>query len=185
MHNYLDYCQYCQRVLDFLHLGLRARAAMLHGGIVLCLVIGFSSSNSRIVELVRTYITVGPTEDHGGHQSVGNLHGTQLWDDVLSEEGLALISGVTKIYASKQHPKEDKSWWPKHSVWHISGMYTGIWNPKNEDWFQERLKDICDRCAVPLNSREWRSTLGQYRACGKLAKAADAASITVFDSHLH
>ncbi|KAI0747743.1 hypothetical protein C8Q80DRAFT_1074198, partial [Daedaleopsis nitida] len=79
------------------------------------------------------------------------------WDDILLEEKTALICGVTKVYMKQMNQKEDKYWWPKHTTWCTSGMYTGIWNTKNEDWFRKRLKDICEGLAVPLNSREWRS----------------------------
>lgn len=63
-------------------------------------------------------------------------------------------------------------------------MYTGIWNPRNEQWFQKRLKDIRDGEAFPMNTRDWRSALGMYRQCRQLAKALDVASTNVVDRHL-
>ncbi|RDX40117.1 hypothetical protein OH76DRAFT_1305915, partial [Lentinus brumalis] len=52
---------------------------------------------------------------------------------------------------------EDLSWWPKPTTWASSGMYTGIWNPWNEDWFQKRLSGIRNGTAQPMNASSWRS----------------------------
>ncbi|KAI0739237.1 hypothetical protein C8Q80DRAFT_1113098, partial [Daedaleopsis nitida] len=106
-------------------------------------------------------------------------------DDMLSEEELGLISGVTKVYtATQRNQTEEQSWWPKHSVWRTSGMYTGIWNPRNKQWFQKWLKDIREGRASPLNTRDWRSALGMYRQCAKLAELFDENTTKVVDRWL-
>ncbi|KAI0704018.1 hypothetical protein C8Q76DRAFT_600356, partial [Earliella scabrosa] len=78
-------------------------------------------------------------------------------DDRLTEEELDVMSGVTRIYTEQDNQLEDRSWWPKHNVWRTSGMYTGIWTPKNEHWFQTRLAEIRRGGVGPMNVRQWRS----------------------------
>ena len=66
----------------------------------------------------------------------------------------------------------------------MSGMYTGIWTPWNEEWFRTRLRDIANGTAAPMNTRKWRSALGQYRPCAKLVEATNARSAGVLDQYL-
>ncbi|KAI0754681.1 hypothetical protein C8Q80DRAFT_1095010, partial [Daedaleopsis nitida] len=42
---------------------------------------------------------------------------------------------------------EEQSWWPKPSLWQTSGVYTGVWNARNEHWFQKWLNNIRHGCA--------------------------------------
>ena len=63
-------------------------------------------------------------------------------------------------------------------------MFTGIWTPKNEHWFQTRLQEIRRGEAGPMNVRRWRSAIAQYRPCGRLADIVDAHSRQVLEQHL-
>ena len=63
-------------------------------------------------------------------------------------------------------------------------MYTGLWTPWNEQWFQSRLADIQSGKAWPMNVRKWKSALGQYRPCAKLVEAANIASEKILDAYL-
>ena len=60
-------------------------------------------------------------------------------------------------------------------------MYTGIWTPWNEEWFQTRMRDIFNGTARPMNVREWKSALRQFNGCAKLADAMDKCSAAVFE----
>ncbi|KAI0753012.1 hypothetical protein C8Q80DRAFT_1097013, partial [Daedaleopsis nitida] len=76
------------------------------------------------------------------------------------------------------------SWWLKPSIWGTTGMYMGIWNPQNKQWFQNRLKEIKAGSTGLMKMREWRYMLGQYRPCGKLAKIVNAMSSEIIDKNL-
>ncbi|KAI0716824.1 hypothetical protein C8Q76DRAFT_570390, partial [Earliella scabrosa] len=80
-------------------------------------------------------------------------------DDALTEMEMDIICGVNKVYSdtAQFNQQEDRSWWPKQNIWRRSGMYTGIWTPWNEEWFQTRSRDIRAGRAVPLNVRQWKS----------------------------
>ena len=60
-------------------------------------------------------------------------------------------------------------------------MYTGLWTPKNEEWFLHRLQDMKDGRVSPMNVQRWRSSLGQHRKCAKLADVVDELSTLHLD----
>ncbi|TFK77648.1 hypothetical protein K466DRAFT_439619, partial [Polyporus arcularius HHB13444] len=78
-------------------------------------------------------------------------------DNVLTPAEADILCGVCRVYGQQRNQCEDLSWWPKPTTWASSGMYTGIWNPWNEDWFQKRLSGIRDGTAQPMNASSWRS----------------------------
>jgi hypothetical protein len=54
------------------------------------------------------------------------------------------------------------SWFPKASTWEVSGWNHGYWTADNEQWYQNRLRNIREG-AGPKSAREWRSFLAEIR----------------------
>ena len=63
-------------------------------------------------------------------------------------------------------------------------MYTSIWTPWNEEWFRTRLRDIRNGTGTPMNTRKWRSALGQYRPCAKLVEDMNTRCEEVLDRYI-
>lgn len=57
---------------------------------------------------------------------------------------------------------EDRSWFPKASIWRLSGYNHGYWTADNEQWYQNRLHEI-EAGSAPKNSREWTAALKTIR----------------------
>ena len=49
----------------------------------------------------------------------------------------------------------DLSWWPKISAWDGSIYDVGCWSPASEAWFQNRLANIEDNKAWPIQAGKW------------------------------
>lgn len=62
-------------------------------------------------------------------------------------------------------------------------MYTGIWNPWNEDWFQKRLSGIRNGTAQPMNASSWRSALRMFQNTRTLSLRVSHLSIAVEECH--
>ncbi|KAI0735669.1 hypothetical protein C8Q76DRAFT_611425 [Earliella scabrosa] len=181
----MDYRQYCRQRLDLLRSGPHLRAALLHGGIIWRLAMEMAGEYSGNLDLLRSYLELGPSEESGCHRIIIQDGQTTYVDDGLSDYEVDAICGVNHVYTGKYTGvEEDQSWWPKPSIWSTSGMYTGIWTPKNEHWFCKRLGDIEAGNASPMNARKWRSAVGQYRQCGRLADTIDVASQDIIAEYL-
>ena len=87
------------------------------------------------------------------------------------------VTYLTKCHCTGHGKQtEDVSWWPKHSAWMKAGSYAGVWTPWDERWFQERLKDIYDNNASPMNAHQWKNTLKRLKATRQLYETLDQAS---------
>ena len=100
-YNILDYHQYQKRVAEVLSSGPHVRAALLCGGIIWRLVMECAEYHPGLLELVRSYLELGPSEERHCHSAVlQDDTGSTFVDDVLSEVELDLISGVTRVYSA-------------------------------------------------------------------------------------
>ena len=77
-----------------------------------------------------------------GMQAMFYHDGTNFCDDKLTEAEMDLICGVYKVYTGLGTQCADCSWWPKQSVWELSGLNVGYWSPDCEIWFQAHLATI-------------------------------------------
>ncbi|KAI0730680.1 hypothetical protein C8Q76DRAFT_596714, partial [Earliella scabrosa] len=183
-HTVIDYRQYERRVIDMLSSGPHLRAALLRGGIIWRLVTEFAKHHPGTLELLRSYVDLGPSEESTHHLEIlKDDEGRMFVDDALADWEMDVICGVNKVY-TQANQSEDRSWWPKQNIWRLSGMYTGIWTPGNEEWFKKRLADIRSGTAYPMNVRRWKSALGQYRPCAKVAEAANVQAADALDDYL-
>ena len=99
-HTILDYRQYQRRVLDILTQGPHLRAALLGGGIIWRLVIECAEHHEGVLELLRSYLDLGPSEEHMYHQPVlQDADEHAYFDDLLTEAETDIISGVNKVYS--------------------------------------------------------------------------------------
>jgi hypothetical protein len=57
---------------------------------------------------------------------------------------------------------EDRSWFPKASLWKLSGYNHGYWMADNEQWYQHQLREI-EAGSTPKNSSEWKAALNMIR----------------------
>ncbi|RDX41186.1 hypothetical protein OH76DRAFT_1299030, partial [Lentinus brumalis] len=152
-----DYTNYISHVLDLLHQP-HARAALMRGGITWRLVMEIMTTHRRLWDVFVEVITAGPSSDPAYHDvvTVPSEDGYVEVDDELLTEELDLISGVYKVYTGNT---EDASWWPKHSHWVRSGMFTGFWTPWNEIWFATHMQKVRSGQQGTWNSQIWNKKL--------------------------
>ncbi|RDB20802.1 hypothetical protein Hypma_012080 [Hypsizygus marmoreus] len=163
-----DYADYEKKRSDIL-CGSAGRAALTRGGIVWRLAVD-------IVKHKR--ITDGPTSSVAWNgKKVGEMDGRSLVDGYLSPAEEDTICGTYKVYTHFKAQTEDRSWFPKASVWELSGYNQGYWTADNEAWYQKRLVEI-QHGAKPRNAKEWRNALKDIRAgtATKVKKWYSAAS---------
>ncbi|TFK79266.1 hypothetical protein K466DRAFT_442732, partial [Polyporus arcularius HHB13444] len=139
---FADYISY-EDCVCHLFQGPRARAAVLHSGIVRHLVLeivpmhlidlaveGPSSEVSSTVGMPFRPCDRFPQED-------------VLFDDQLTVDEMDIICGVYKVFTDTTFKQTaDLSWWPKDSMWANSGLDVRYWSSACEDWFQQRLRHI-------------------------------------------
>jgi len=164
----------------------RCRAALQIGGIVW-----------RLAQqsLPDSAVLCGPSQDAlNGCCEVISYGEERLCDDALPEAALDLICGVYKIPSLNRNGKyfharvqkhllkrtqgqsTEKSWWPKHNVWVLSGYNYGQWTHECENWFAKRLKEIHSGKATALTSNQWRQKLRLTNTAPKLTRAMNKAA---------
>nr|VWP00431.1 N/A [Ganoderma boninense] len=173
-----DYDAYCQRVLE-LSRRPYLRAAWLKGGIVWRILMEVTGSfpSENVTTSLPHEVVQGPSAAVE-HYSVITVdrEGSSFYDDELSLAELDIISGVVRVYTGIGAQTEDVSWWPKHHAWVKGSSYTGIWTSLDEHWFQQRLKNIYEGEAHPLNSHEWREALRKRKTTRSLATVVEKQS---------
>jgi hypothetical protein len=145
----------------------RGRAALLQGGILWRLSVEAVDVGS---------VLAGPSSDALQGHSFTTHHGFNYCDDALTEEEVELIVGVYRIYTGtrlllrctsesqlfspgKGEQTAESSWWSKPTAWQSSGLYTGIWTPSCEKWYQARLQGIRSNTQGVKTSAQWRNSL--------------------------
>ncbi|KAI0741217.1 hypothetical protein C8Q76DRAFT_576504, partial [Earliella scabrosa] len=135
----------------------RARAAILHGGIVWRIAL----------ELLRSdaigCATAGPSEECHvyGHEFLAPSRQDPLYDDHLTPDELSVICGVYSI-PNREHSGDHKglaSWWPSPTHWDKSLRNYGFWTADNEVWFRNRLDMIRSNEGHPLTANRWKNGL--------------------------
>ncbi|RDB19093.1 hypothetical protein Hypma_014474 [Hypsizygus marmoreus] len=148
-----DYAEYQKRKGDLLS-GSAGRSALTRGGIVWRLAVDVVKPKK---------VTDGPTSSVAWNgKKVEDLHGRTLVDDYLSPAEEDTICGTYKVYTDFKAQTEDRSWFPKASIWDASGYNHGYWTADNEAWYQRRVHEI-ENGAKPKNASEWRAAMGEVR----------------------
>ncbi|KAH6877446.1 hypothetical protein BKA70DRAFT_1448133 [Coprinopsis sp. MPI-PUGE-AT-0042] len=127
----------------------RMRAALLRGGIIWRLAVGY---------LVPEDALYGPSYSSALISIVHPHTSEQLANDSLSEIEVQLLAGAYVCYTGNGKQIAIKSWWPLPEAFE-QGEDLGRWTAVNEDWYQNRLAEIKAGTASPLNRKRWRDTL--------------------------
>ncbi|KAG2102302.1 hypothetical protein BD769DRAFT_1304521, partial [Suillus cothurnatus] len=131
---YADYVVYEQHRHEFMNQP-RARAALLHGGLVWRLALhsfGFDDLPSVLEGISREAVPYG---------LMLLINDQTYFDDELSEEEVDFMCGT--YYSYNNDGTMDKvSWWPRPQAWAASGLNVGFWSTRCEEWFQKRLDNI-------------------------------------------
>ena len=171
-----DYCSYVNIRNKFLQIH-SGRAALLRGGIIWRLAMDALGYESALEQVL-----AGPSADcvdFGGMPQY-LADGSELWDDVLSDEEVDLICGVYKastgeflslrvplyslvtMLAVNANQTQDLSWWPKFTCWKGCGLDVGYWSIDCETWYVARREAILKndtRIGKLRNATQWRNAL--------------------------
>jgi len=181
LHDYAEY----EIMRDALLNEPRGRSALMTGGIIWRLAKEIISPD---------VVLCGPSSQrcYGKHLEFPR-EGVIIYDDMLSELEMDVISGVYCIYtgiprcslayrAYQLHLTGHgdqvalTSWWPRHETWSQSGMDVGYWAPFCEKWFQKRLRGIRDGTEHPRSTTEWKQALVFNKATNRVKEAVEEAS---------
>ncbi|KAH6874228.1 hypothetical protein BKA70DRAFT_1129227 [Coprinopsis sp. MPI-PUGE-AT-0042] len=143
--DYDSYLRLCNHMLKH----PRMRAALLHGGIVWRLAVGYLFPEDALY---------GPTRSSTLISVVHPRTSEQLADDSLSEVEVQLLCGAYVCYTGNGNQIAIKSWWPLPEAFE-QGEDLGRWTAVNEDWYQRRLAEIKAGTASPLKRKRWRDDL--------------------------
>ncbi|KAF8234080.1 hypothetical protein L208DRAFT_1175053, partial [Tricholoma matsutake] len=128
-----DFSAYEKKKGDLLS-GSAGHTALMHGGIVWRLAVD-TVQHKRI--------TSGPVSSVAwSGKNVADLNGYTLVDDNLSLAAEDAICGVYRVYTDQKLQTEDRSWFPKASIWTSSGYNHGYWMVDNEQWYLNQLHKI-------------------------------------------
>ncbi|KAG2085881.1 uncharacterized protein F5147DRAFT_781840 [Suillus discolor] len=117
---YADYIMYEQHRHKFMNQP-RARAALLHGGLIWRLALhslGFDVLPSVLDGISREAVPFGLTLD---------INGQTYFDDELSEEEVDFMCGMYHVHTNDGNV-EIVSWWPRPHAWAASGLNVGFWS---------------------------------------------------------
>ena len=99
-HTSMDYHQYTCGVLDLLGSGPHMRAALLCGGIIWRIAMEYAGQNSGMLDLLRLYVELGPSDEGSGHvQVLQDEAGRSFVDDGLTDIEKDILCGVNKVYS--------------------------------------------------------------------------------------
>ncbi|KAG1885295.1 uncharacterized protein F5891DRAFT_970134, partial [Suillus fuscotomentosus] len=175
---FADYVVYEQRRHEFMNQP-RARAALLHGGLVWRLALhslGVDHLPSVLDGISREAVPFGLmlcSDDQS------------YFDDALLEEEVEFICGT--YYVDKNDGSIEKvSWWPRPQAWAASGLNVGFWSARCEKWFETRLEHIREGVSRfrdsapndangPLSATQWKRSLKFNNSTPKMMKNMDVA----------
>ncbi|KAG1875736.1 hypothetical protein F4604DRAFT_1680624 [Suillus subluteus] len=175
---YADYIVYEQHRHEFMNQP-RARAAVLHGGLIWRLALhslGFNVLPSVLDGISREAVPFGLMPD---------INGQTYFDDELSEEEVDFMCGTYYVHNNDGNV-EIVSWWPRPQAWAASGLNVGFWSGRCESWFQLRLGNIrkgvsrerhtfTDDANGPMTAKQWKGSLKFNPGTSKMMKNIEAA----------
>ncbi|KAG1844364.1 hypothetical protein F4604DRAFT_1596208 [Suillus subluteus] len=170
---FADYIVYKQHRHEFMNWP-RARAALLHGGLIWRLALhslGFDVLPSILNSISQEAVPFGLMLD---------INGQTYFDDELSEEEVDFMCGTYYEF-------EIISWWPRPQAWAASGLNVGSWSSQCESWFQSRLDNIqqgvsrdrhkfTNDANGPMSGLQWKGSLKFNPGNNKMMKNVNAAS---------
>ena len=76
------------------------RAALLCGGIIWRIAMEYAGQNSGMLDLLRLYVELGPSDEGSGHvQVLQDEAGRSFVDDGLTDIEKDILCGVNKVYS--------------------------------------------------------------------------------------
>ncbi|KAG2361871.1 hypothetical protein BDR07DRAFT_1286038, partial [Suillus spraguei] len=172
---FADYIVYEQHRHEFLNQP-RARAALLHGGLIWRLALhslGFDVLPSVLDGISREVVPFGLMLD---------INGQTYFDDELSEEEIDFMCGTYYLHTNNGNV-EIVSWWPRPQAWAASGLNVGFWSSRCESWFQLRLGNIqqgrhkfTNDANGPMTGSQWKGSLKFNAGTSKMMKNVNVAS---------
>ncbi|KAG2342304.1 hypothetical protein BDR05DRAFT_886433 [Suillus weaverae] len=175
---YADYIMYEQHRHEFMNQP-RARAALLHGGLVWRLALhslGFDILPSVLDGISWEAVPFGLMLD---------VNGQTYFDDELSEEEVDFMCGTYYVHNNDGNV-EIVSWWPRPQAWAALGLNVGFWSSRCESWFLSRLENIrqgvsreqhqsTNDANGPMTGKQWKGSLKFNPGTNKMMKNIDAA----------
>lgn len=200
-----DYVAYRIRALAMLG-DTQIRAALCEGGIIWRTTTELLAADEGLYQQALDLCAAGPVLHRGMDTLVDVLpprNGFSYLDNAMTGSEADVLCGMYLRYCGRltSHFEywnttnysiergeimrvEELSWWPKPSHWTSSGFNTTIWNPWNEDWFQNRVEGISNGTVKPKRAEKWRSSLRLIQTTGDLASAVERASDLVLQKHI-
>ncbi|RDX40425.1 hypothetical protein OH76DRAFT_1366266 [Lentinus brumalis] len=184
-----DYLAYRVRCLSMLR-EPQIRGALSYGGVIWRLTLELLLADDGLYHRAVELCVAGPVLDRGKDSLVlvfpSGADGTLYVDNRINDQQADILCGMYWRYCGKFDDTltvEHLSWWPKPAVWKSSGFNTGIWNPSNEDWFQQRMLAIQDGTEMPRNGDRWRSSMKFNQYTSRLANSVEKAAVPVLNKH--
>ncbi|KIK32508.1 hypothetical protein CY34DRAFT_19003 [Suillus luteus UH-Slu-Lm8-n1] len=175
---YADYIMYEQHHHEFMNQP-RARAALLHGGLIWRLALhslGFD---------VLPSVLDGISPEAVPFDLMISINDQTYFDDELSEEEINFMCRTYYVQTNDGN-MEIASWWPRPQAWVVSGLNVGFWSSRCESWFQSHLDNI--RLGVsrerhkltndangPMTGAQWKRSLKFNPGTNKMMKNVEAA----------
>ncbi|KAL0068966.1 hypothetical protein AAF712_003959 [Marasmius tenuissimus] len=99
---------------------------------------------------------------------------TGYWGDALTEAEIDLICGVyycatrwTTDQRVHKYENIHRSWFPRPNAFHSSSFNIGVWSKDAEKWYQHRLEECQEGCAV-VSAGKWREGMMLTRHVRKI-----------------
>ncbi len=106
-----------------------------------------------------------------GDLVVGKIGQHEYVDDDVSEQNCDIVCGLYIVdETARGSIVSHRSWWPKQTVWELSGLSSSLWLPDAESWFIKRSTFLRENGWLALNSpalyaaNEWRDGLKFHKA---------------------
>jgi hypothetical protein len=91
---------------------------------------------------------------------IAQADGVYFVDDGVSNELLDCICGVYHVLMGHtDRSVSHSSWWPKQSIFFMSGTYRDQWSPRAEEFYQGRIAKFDAGDLYILRSKQWRDHL--------------------------
>ncbi|RPD78142.1 hypothetical protein L226DRAFT_567825 [Lentinus tigrinus ALCF2SS1-7] len=134
----LDYRAYHSWALQVLSSESQLRAALTEGGIIWRIILELMSSTDGVLQVPSDLAIRAPilSRAEPSFSDILPAEGkTSFIDNTLTTEEADILCGLCRVSTSNV------------------GMNTGLWNPWNGEWFQQRLQAIREGTAQPLQSK--------------------------------
>ncbi|KAG1762227.1 hypothetical protein EDD22DRAFT_953307 [Suillus occidentalis] len=155
---YTDYIVYEQHHHEFMNQP-RARAALLHGGLIWWLALyslGFDILPSILDGISREAVPFGLMLD---------VNGQTYFDDELLEEEVDFMCGTYYVHNNDGNV-EIISWWPRPQAWAASGLNVGVSREQHQS---------TNDANGPMTGKQWKGSLKFNPGTNKMMKNVDTA----------